>query len=43
MLGLNEMGLESSAIVALGHRSPVDEHARLPKVRFDDEDMVIRM
>ena len=43
VLGLNEMGLESSAIVALGHRSPADEHARLPKVRFDDEDMVIRM
>jgi len=43
ILGLNEMGLASSAIVALGHRSPADEHARMLKVRFDDEEMVIRM
>ncbi|MDX1757065.1 MAG: NAD(P)H-dependent oxidoreductase [Marinobacter sp.] len=43
VLGLAELGLETSAIVALGYRSPADEHARLTKVRFDDRDMVIRM
>lgn len=43
VLGLTGMGLEASAIVALGHRSLADEHSRLPKVRFDDREMVIRM
>lgn len=43
VLGLAEHGLEASAIVALGHRSPTDEHAQLAKVRFDDEDLVVRM
>ncbi|MCG7201214.1 NAD(P)H-dependent oxidoreductase [Marinobacter pelagius] len=43
VLGLTGMRLEASAIVALGHRSPADEHARLPKVRFEDREMVIRM
>jgi nitroreductase len=43
VLGLAELGLETSAIVALGHRSPQDVSAGLAKVRFDDADMVIRL
>ncbi|GGB81695.1 NAD(P)H-dependent oxidoreductase [Marinobacterium zhoushanense] len=42
VLGLTDMGLEVSSIVSLGHRSPEDVNAQLPKVRFDDEDIVIR-
>ncbi|MDF0748667.1 NAD(P)H-dependent oxidoreductase [Marinobacter sp. 71-i] len=43
VLGLTEQGLEASAIVALGYRSPTDKSAGLPKVRFDYEDVVIHM
>ncbi|MBW4934123.1 NAD(P)H-dependent oxidoreductase [Marinobacter sp. F4206] len=43
VLGLTERGLESSSIVALGHRSARDHSAGLAKVRFDYEDVVIRM
>ncbi|MFL1454901.1 NAD(P)H-dependent oxidoreductase [Marinobacter sp. GN3S48] len=43
VLGLTEQGLEASAIVALGYRSPNDKSAGLPKVRFDYDDVVIRM
>ncbi|EMP57278.1 nitroreductase [Marinobacter santoriniensis NKSG1] len=43
VLGLTELGLETSAIVALGRRSPRDLSASLAKVRFDDADMVIRL
>lgn len=43
VLGLNDRGLESSSIVALGRRSARDHSARLDKVRFDFEDFVIQM
>ncbi len=42
VLGLPELGLESTAIVALGgYRSVWDTTAQLPKVRFDYEDIVL--
>ncbi|MBY6071122.1 NAD(P)H-dependent oxidoreductase [Marinobacter salsuginis] len=43
VLGLAELGLESSAIVALGYRSARDRSSGLPKVRFDYDDLVITM
>ncbi|MBL3826688.1 MULTISPECIES: NAD(P)H-dependent oxidoreductase [unclassified Marinobacter] len=43
VLGLAELGLESSAIVALGYRSARDRSSGLPKVRFDYDDLVIWM
>ncbi|TYC57729.1 NAD(P)H-dependent oxidoreductase [Marinobacter sp. BW6] len=43
VLGLSELGLESSAIVALGYRSARDRTSGLPKVRFDYDELVIRM
>ena len=43
VLGLANLGLESSAIVALGYRSARDRSSGLPKVRFDYDDLVIRM
>lgn len=43
VLGLTEQGLEASAIVALGHRSPQDKSAEQAKVRFDYGDIVIHM
>lgn len=42
VLGLKNMGLETAAIVALGHRSISDQSALLPKVRFEKKEMVIR-
>lgn len=41
VLGLRERGLESSVICALGVRHPEDANARLPKVRYDQAEMVI--
>ena len=43
VLGLPARGLESSAIVALGYRSDRDRTAGLPKVRFDYDELVVRM
>lgn len=43
VLGLAELELESSAIVALGYRSARDRSSGLPKVRFDYDDLVISM
>lgn len=43
VLGLKEMGLTTSAIVALGYRSDEDTSAAQPKVRFEDADLIIRM
>ncbi|WP_342630568.1 NAD(P)H-dependent oxidoreductase [Marinobacter alkaliphilus] len=43
VLGLTEFGLESTAIVALGYRSELDSTADLPKVRFDYEEIVMRV
>lgn len=43
VLGLAELGLESSAIVALGYRSARDRSSGLPKVRFGYDDLVITM
>lgn len=42
ILGLKDLGLETSAIVALGLRSSRDHSSDLPKVRFDYDDFVIR-
>jgi len=41
VLGLADMGLESAVICALGVRHPDDANARLAKVRYDHEHMVI--
>ncbi|AOY86836.1 NAD(P)H-dependent oxidoreductase [Marinobacter salinus] len=43
ILGLTDQGLETSAIVALGHRSARDQSRELAKVRFDFEDFVIKL
>jgi nitroreductase len=43
VLGLAEIGLESSVICALGVRHPEDENASLPKVRYEQSDMVIAL
>lgn len=40
VLGLANRGLESSVVVALGYRSPIDNSANLEKVRFDYDDVV---
>jgi nitroreductase/dihydropteridine reductase len=39
-LGLRKQGLVSSVIVALGHRSPTDFNARLPKSRLPRESVI---
>lgn len=41
VLGLAKLGLETTAIVALGYRSASDRTSGLPKVRFDYDDLVI--
>lgn len=41
VLGLNELGLETSVICALGVRHPDDSNAGLPKVRYGHSEMVI--
>jgi len=43
VLGLGERGLASQVAVALGFRSADDKYARLRKVRFPKEDVVIGM
>lgn len=43
VLGLAKLGLETTAIVALGYRSARDRTSGLPKVRFDYDNLVIRM
>ncbi|MDX1559797.1 MAG: NAD(P)H-dependent oxidoreductase [Marinobacter sp.] len=43
VLGLAKLGLETTAIVALGCRSARDRTSGLPKVRFDYDDLVISM
>lgn len=43
VLGLDRFGLESSVICALGSRHPEDSSARLPKVRYDYNEMVINL
>lgn len=43
VLGLAKLGLETTAIVALGYRSARDRTSGLPKVRFDYDDLVISM
>ncbi|MBU1193046.1 MAG: NAD(P)H-dependent oxidoreductase [Gammaproteobacteria bacterium] len=43
VLGLNERGLSSTVICALGKRHPKDRHAWLPKVRYDHMEMVIEV
>lgn len=41
VLGLNELGLETSVICALGIRAPDDHNARLKKVRYGQSEMVL--
>lgn len=41
VLGLDEEGLETTAIASLGYRSPNDKNASLKKVRFDYEDIIL--
>lgn len=41
ILGLHDMGLESSSICALGVRHTEDSDATLPKVRYEQAEMVI--
>jgi len=41
VLQLNERGLETSVICALGVRHPDDSNARLPKVRYQTSEMII--
>lgn len=43
VLGLTARGLATSAIVALGHRSPQDRSADLAKVRFDYDEFAIHL
>lgn len=43
VLGLSDLGLETTAIVALGYRSENDRSAEMPKVRMDYGDFVIRI
>ena len=43
VLGLAERGLESSVVCALGVRHSEDENASLPKVRYEQAEMVIAM
>jgi len=41
VLGLDEMGLESSVICAIGLRHPADTSAQLPKVRYSQAEMIL--
>lgn len=43
VLGLADMGLESSVICALGIRHPEDKNATLPKVRYPLSEMLMEM
>lgn len=43
ILGLNSKGLETVAIAALGYRNPNDKSASMKKVRFDYDEIVLRL
>lgn len=43
ILGLKEKGLSSTVMCALGYRSETDAYARLPKVRFKNEEVVLHL
>lgn len=43
VLGLEQLGLETSVICALGVRHPDDGNASLPKVRYEHAEMVIQV
>jgi nitroreductase len=43
ILGLKDRGLASVVIATAGYRAADDHYAQLPKVRFDLEDVVIRV
>ncbi len=43
ILGLNELGLESKIIIALGYRSDEDKSAVSKKIRFPKEDVVLEI
>lgn len=41
LLGLEEKGLTALAVVTVGYRSPEDQYAQLPKVRFPAEEVIL--
>jgi nitroreductase len=43
ILGLSEKGLASSMVATLGYRSPADQYAAAPKVRFPKERVFIHI
>lgn len=43
ILGLEEKGLTTTVICALGYRAETDRHAHLPKVRFPSESVLIHV
>ena len=43
ILGLEEKGLTTTVICALGHRAETDRYAHLPKVRFSSESVLIHV
>ena len=43
VLGLEEKGLETTAIAALGYRNPNDKSALMKKVRFDYDEVVLNL
>lgn len=43
ILGLSELGLASTVVAALGYRSPEDQSAANPKVRFLKKDLMIEV
>jgi nitroreductase len=43
VLGLSDLGLETAVIAVIGYRSPSDQSAKLAKVRFDYDDVIVRL
>lgn len=43
ILGLDEKSLTALAVVTVGYRSPEDQYARLPKVRFAAEEVILHV
>lgn len=43
LLGLRQQGYATSVVCVAGHRSADDKYAKLPKVRFKADDVVVRI
>ena len=43
ILGLKEQGLASVVVLPVGYRSDDDKYADLPKVRFGEDDMILKI